>query len=55
MLKKILTLLIVLVFGFSIYCCKTKEKTYPDGSKYICEFKDDEPHGQGTCFYYETL
>ena len=27
---------------------KTVTKKYPDGAKYIGEFKDDKYHGQGT-------
>jgi len=25
-----------------------KTSTYPDGAKYVGEFKDDKKHGQGT-------
>ena len=47
MLKKVFTLLIVLVFGITIYGSEIKEITYADGSKYEGEFKDGQFNGQG--------
>lgn len=48
MLKKVFTLLIVLVFGITIYGSEIKEITYADGSRYEGEFKDNKINGEGT-------
>ena len=51
MLKKLLTLLIVLVFGITIYGSEIKQKTYANGNKYVGKYKDNKRNGQGTYTY----
>ena len=34
---------------------KTVTKKYPDGAKYIGEFKDDKYHGQGTLTFADGV
>ncbi|MCL1833931.1 MAG: MORN repeat-containing protein, partial [Leptospirales bacterium] len=50
-MKKIILLCVIFNLLSSFAIAKDETLTYPDGSEYVGQVKDDKPHGKGTYTY----
>ena len=54
-MKKIILLSIITILLSSYVMAEDESITFPDGSRYVGEFKDGKRHGQGTYTWYDPF
>ena len=52
MFKKLVFVLVLLVFGFTVYGSEIKEISFENGDKYVGTVKDGQFNGQGTFTFF---